>query len=111
MYARLRLVVLVLVAVVSPSFAHAQQAANQPAPAGGPRIDALVTGFRGASAQTDSTVNSQRRSRENVGKPVALMIVGGAAVVLGALIGGDIGLIFMIGGAVAILVGLYQYLQ
>jgi hypothetical protein len=39
------------------------------------------------------------------------MVVGGAAVVLGALIGDDVGTVFMIGGAVALLIGLYQYLQ
>jgi len=49
--------------------------------------------------------------RKSMGQPVALMIVGGAAIVIGAVIGGDAGTIFMIGGAVAGLIGLYQYLQ
>jgi hypothetical protein len=44
-------------------------------------------------------------------QPVALMIVGGAALLAGAIIGGDAGTIFMVGGAVVGLVGLYQYLQ
>jgi hypothetical protein len=39
------------------------------------------------------------------------MIVGGAALITGALIGGDVGTIFMVGGAVMGLDGLYQYLQ
>jgi hypothetical protein len=40
-----------------------------------------------------------------------MMIVGGAAILVGAVIGGDAGDIFMIGGAVVGLVGLYKYLQ
>lgn len=44
-------------------------------------------------------------------QPVALMIVGGAAILAGALIEGDAGRIFMVGGAVIGLIGLYQYLQ
>jgi len=39
------------------------------------------------------------------------MIVGGAAILVGAIIGDAAGTLFMIGGAVALLVGLYQYLQ
>ena len=39
------------------------------------------------------------------------MIVGGAAIVLGLLMGEAIGTLFVVGGAVAVLVGLYQYLQ
>ena len=41
----------------------------------------------------------------------ALMIVGGAAFVAGALIGGDAGTIIMIGGAGFGLYGLWQYLR
>ena len=44
-------------------------------------------------------------------QPVALMIVGGAALLAGALIEGDAGRVFMVGGAVIGLIGLYQYLQ
>jgi hypothetical protein len=109
MYVRLRLFVLVLVASVLPSLGGAQQTAARVAPASGPQLDATVTGVRRSSAQSDA-LNLQRRS-QGVGRPVALMIVGGAAVVLGALIGGDVGLLFMIGGAVVLLIGLYRYLQ
>ena len=47
----------------------------------------------------------QRTSRD-----VALMIVGGAALVLGSVIGDDAGAMMMVGGGVVGLVGLYQYL-
>lgn len=49
----------------------------------------------------------QARQSENV----ALMIVGGAAMVVGAVIGGDAGTIVMIGGGVAGLIGLFRYLR
>jgi len=113
MYARLRLVILVVIALVSPSSGAAQQANAQavPAavPAAGPRLDAIVTGYRTTEQRLDNAVSLQRRQSQS--QPVALMIVGGAAIVLGIVIGGDIGLLFMIGGAVALLIGLYRYLQ
>ena len=41
----------------------------------------------------------------------AMMIVGAAALITGAIIGGDPGTIVMVGGAVVGLIGLYNYLQ
>jgi hypothetical protein len=49
--------------------------------------------------------------REKVGTNVALMIVGGAGLIVGAIIGGTAGTIVMVGGGVVGLVGLYKYLQ
>lgn len=108
MYVRLRFALLVLVAFAVPSLGGAQQRSAQPVPAAGPRLDALVTGVQ-TPERAASSVSLQQR--QNVGRPVALMIVGGAAIVLGAVIGGDPGLLFMIGGAVVLLIGLYRYLQ
>ena len=48
---------------------------------------------------------------ENVGKTRAMMGVGLAALLVGIIVGGDIGTIFMIGGGVIGLVGLYRYMQ
>ena len=42
---------------------------------------------------------------------VAMMIVGGAALVVGSVIHGDTGTIVMVGGGVIGLVGLYRYLR
>ena len=109
MYARLRLILLVVIALASPSTGASQQSNAPAAPAGGPRLDAIVTGFRTTEQRLDNVVSLQRRQSQS--QPVALMIVGGAAIVLGALIGDDVGLLFMIGGAVALLIGLYRYLQ
>jgi len=39
------------------------------------------------------------------------MIVGGAAILVGAIVGDTAGNVFMVGGAVVGLYGLYKYLQ
>ena len=41
----------------------------------------------------------------------ALMIVGGAGMLTGAVVGGDPGTLISVGGAVVFLWGLYQYLK
>ena len=112
MHARVRLFIVALFATLVPSMVAAQQAtpANADRPAG-PTIEATATAFR-ATTQADSTNSaSPVQSRQNVGKPVALIIVGGAAIIVGAIIGDAPGTIFMIGGGVALLYGLYQYLK
>ena len=115
MHVRVRLVVLALFAFLVPSFASAQDAtvlqpAPQPAPAAGPTVDGSATAFRSiASASDFSALEMQRR--QSAGKPVALIIVGGAAILVGAIIGDAPGTLFMVGGAVALLYGLYLYLQ
>jgi hypothetical protein len=108
MIAPARLIVLALAAAVIPSLGHAQQAGQtRSALSAGPRLEATATALRQTATPQADVVSMQRRQSQ--GQPVALMIVGGAAIVLGALIGDDIGTIFMIGGAVALLYGLYQY--
>ena len=49
--------------------------------------------------------------QERASHNVALMIVGGAGLVVGSLVGGDAGTVIMIGGGVVLLVGLYRYLR
>ena len=115
MFARLRLVVLALtVAVTAPALAHGQQmkSARTSSPAAGPRLELTATAVRHRTPAIDSAAAAtQAARRKSMGQPVALMVVGAAAIVVGAIIGGDAGTIFMIGGAVAGLIGLYQYLQ
>ncbi len=48
---------------------------------------------------------------EHVGSNVALMIIGGAVLIVGAVVGGTAGTIIMLGGAAVGIVGLYRYLQ
>jgi hypothetical protein len=113
MHARLRILVLVLIAVVAaPAFGHAQQTSTaQTGAAAGPRRDVSATAARQLTQPLDSAALLQRARRQSSGKPAALMIVGGAAIVLGAVIGDAPGTLFMIGGAAAFLYGLYLYLQ
>ena len=119
MHLRVRLMVLALFALILPSLAAAQDvvappAASQPvsqlAPVAGPTIDGSATAFRPVVNVSDLTAAEMQR-RQSAGKPVALMIVGGAAILVGAVIGEAPGTLFMVGGAVALLYGLYLYLQ
>jgi len=57
-------------------------------------------------AATEPVPPAMRRSQS-----VALMIVGGAGMIVGSLIDGDTGTIIMAGGGVIGLVGLFQYLR
>ncbi len=114
MHVRVRLMVVALVALIMPSFVGAQDAtvlqAVSPTPsAAGPTIDNSATAFRALATAPDFSAAMQRR--QSAGKPVALMIVGGAAILVGAVIGDAPGTLFMVGGAVALLYGLYLYLQ
>ena len=73
----------------------------------GPTMDAAAVGVR--NAPDASTAPAAPRG--GYGQPVALMVVGGAALIAGLIIGGDAGTAIAIGGAVAGLIGLYQYMQ
>ena len=88
------------------SVSVAPSAAALTAPAG-PTMDAAAVGVRHAPA----TSTTAAAPRGGYGQPVALMVVGGAALLAGLLIGGGAGTAIAIGGAVAGLIGLYQYMQ
>ena len=121
---RLRVALLPLCALIlaaSPRLARGQAvgstittaaAANVPSSAAGPTLQSLPVGVRARSTPVDSAELAafQRRS-SGLGQPEALMIVGGAAILIGAIIGDDAGAFFMVGGAVVGLYGLYKYLQ
>lgn len=78
----------------------------------GPTIESAAVGIRpAATSAVDASTEAQRRARSGVSQSVTLMIVGGAAMVAGAIIGDDAGTIFLVGGAVIALYGLYQYLR
>lgn len=115
----LTLAMLVAALVAAPA-AHAQALSGPYAPATsaatplGPTLDAASVGVRApvsvANTYTvaDNTLGPQRRG---LGKSVALMIVGGAALVTGAIIGGGPGALVAVAGAGVGLYGLYLYLQ
>ena len=83
----------------------AVSSAATPAPVG-PTLDAAAVGVRHTPATTAAPAR-----RGGYGQPIALMVVGGAAVIVGLIIGGGAGTAIAIGGAVAGLIGLYQYMQ
>ena len=99
---------------LQPSLATGDAAvAPRPSADLGPTMDAAGVGARpyaAAHSAGDEALATMRR-RSSVSHSEALMIVGGAAFVAGALIGGDAGTIVMVGGAAVGLYGLYLYLQ
>lgn len=76
--------------------------------AGAPMNGLRVGAHRLTSTSSNATAAPQHAG---LGQPVAMMVVGLAGLVAGAVIGGDPGTIIMIGGAVVGLIGLWQYLQ
>jgi hypothetical protein len=72
--------------------------------------DLRVAAHYATARQIDSPMLVARQ-RAGLGQPMAMMVVGGTALLVGAIIGDTPGTIFMIGGAVIGLVGLYEYLQ
>jgi hypothetical protein len=99
-------------ALVTPAAASAQErVVDHTAPAAGPRIELTSTAMRATTVTSTQSANAAMARRQNLGQPMALMIVGGAALLAGIIIGGDAGTLIAIGGVVAGLIGLYQYLQ
>ena len=107
---RLAVFVLLVAFVTTPTTIGAQQTSARAAPTAGPRLNTIVTGYRVTRQQLDSTVNAQRQ-RQNVGKPVALMIVGGALFVAGLLVEDDVGTALAVGGAIIGAYGLYLHFR
>ena len=108
-------------AAALPSHARAQQGAavdlgntvsaaataTNPAPVG-PRV-APVDFVRWAPPSPFDDAPPQDRVR--AGPNIAMMAVGGAALVVGLIIGGDGGLVIATTGGVVGLIGLYRYLR
>ena len=81
-----------------------------PARSAGPTTDAARAGVTQESSK-ELKVSSAAQRRAGLGQPVALMVVGGAALLTGLIIGGDAGTVIAVGGALVGLYGLYEYLQ
>jgi hypothetical protein len=95
-------------AAAAPQIANAQAAS--PAHVAGPTLEAARVGVR-PLVQASTEKATPAAAAQNVGRPLALMIVGFGALLAGAIIGDDVGTIFMVGGALIGLVGLYEYLK
>ncbi|HEV7991455.1 MAG TPA: hypothetical protein VGP25_06490 [Gemmatimonadaceae bacterium] len=76
----------------------------------GPTMDAASVGVRQPVTNETRAPNAAPR-RAGYGQPVALMVVGGAALLAGLIIGGGAGTAIAVGGAVVGLYGLYEFLQ
>ena len=102
-------------AVATPTASQALASRTPPADvaaprAAGPTLDAARSGVTQESSN-ELTLSTAAQRRAGLGQPVALMVVGGAALLTGLIIGGDAGTVIAVGGALVGLYGLYEYLQ
>lgn len=78
-------------------------------------LGASLTGLRAGVHARETSLPSQPNimapQHANLGQARAMMVVGVAALIAGAIIGDTPGTIVMVGGAVIGLIGLYDYLQ
>ncbi|MBA3657776.1 MAG: hypothetical protein H0W69_10545 [Gemmatimonadaceae bacterium] len=80
--------------------------------AAGPWERDAVIGIQNQSSAADySSRAALAGGTASKGQPIALMAVGGAAIVLGALMDNDARGLLMVGGSVIGLYGLYLYLR
>ena len=98
------------VATPAPQISLMSERANVAQSSLGPTAASLSVAVQ-ASVPQASTSPVPAASRVGERQSVALMIVGGASVLVGAVIEGKAGTVFMIGGAVIGLYGLYKYLE
>lgn len=75
----------------------------------GPTMAAASVAVRQPESADKKLAAAPRRA--GYGQPVALMVVGGAALLTGLIIGDDAGTVIAVGGALVGLYGLYEYLQ
>ncbi|HEX2780098.1 MAG TPA: hypothetical protein VHM30_11395 [Gemmatimonadaceae bacterium] len=87
------------------------QPAAQPAAPAGPTIDNATIALKRQADEQSMKAPVVMARRGTGDQATALMIVGGAAFLAGALIRDDAGTIIMVGGAAVGLYGLYLYLQ
>jgi hypothetical protein len=98
------------VVVVMAAAAPAARAQATETPQSGPTMRAASAAVRPSlafGASVPRTWDAQRALKRSE----TLMIVGGAILLAGALIGDDAGTVIMIGGAAVGIYGLYLYLQ
>jgi hypothetical protein len=93
--------------VPSPASAATAEPAPAAAPAVGPTLESASVAVHHQADLAPAT--AQRRGGSAPG--TALMIVGGAAILVGLVLNNGAGNAIAVGGAVVGLYGLYQYLQ
>lgn len=99
--------------IVLASSAAAQQASlsTQSSYVGGPWQQNASVGIHPTASRVNFSSAALASGTASRGQPVALMAVGGAAIILGALTDNDVGGLLIIGGSVIGLYGLYLYLR
>ncbi len=109
----LRTMILAATAAICLSTPLAAQSAAPTSSAGASAIPLLARQSVGVSriAGVPTPAKNPAPFRADTKQNRALMIVGGAAMLTGAVVGSDAGLLISVGGAVVFLWGLYQYLQ
>lgn len=75
----------------------------------GPTVEANKLGVK--QATNTSKAPAAYDAHVGAGRNIALMVVGGAALVIGAVIGGAAGILIAVAGAAAGLYGLYYFIQ
>ena len=98
-------------AALAPRTPPADVAATPKRPVSGPTTEAASVAVRPAEPKALQLNAAAAPKRAGYGQPVALMVVGGGALLTGLIIGGDAGTVIAIGGTVMGLYGLYEYLQ
>ena len=83
---------------------------NIAVPSAGPTNAASTVGIRAPVAQRNANT-AAADPHLGAGQNVALMVVGGAALIIGAAIGETAGVLLAIGGAIVFLYGLYNFVQ
>ncbi len=94
-------------AATAPQSLVYQQAAATGAPLAGLRAGVHAP----RAAAPDRAAMAAAASHANLGQSRAMMAVGAAGIIVGAIIGGTPGTVIMVGGALVGLKGLYDYLQ
>jgi len=100
--------------VTSPAAIAVAQAPSKPVSAqrvsAGPTVAASVVGIRQAET-AKKLAPAKGGTHMGAGQNVALMVVGGAALIIGAVIGGTAGVLIAVAGAAIGLYGLYNFVQ
>lgn len=101
-----------LLLMMSPQIMSAQSATAvaQSDHSVGPTISANTAGIRAPTVARSLSARTAD-AHMGAGTNVALMVVGGAALIIGAVIGGTAGVLIAIAGAAVGLYGLYYFIQ
>ena len=106
------IVAIATLAITAPStlvVAQSPAAARSSTPSAGPTMSSSTVGVRRTTAPAPSAPAAE--ARLGAGRNVALMVVGGAALIIGAVIGGTAGVLIAVTGAAIGLYGLYNFIQ